>query len=74
MLTDDVPFIASQFGSMFSTACSIAERYAPAFQGVADGTLSVEDANREAEKDVIELVGSLVEAGLINSSVEDGGK
>lgn len=50
MLTDDAPFIESQFGSMFSTACSIAERYAPAFKGVAEGNISVEDAVRNAEK------------------------
>ncbi len=49
MLTDDAPFIASQFGSMFSTACSIAERYAQAFKGVADGRLSVGTAIHNAE-------------------------
>lgn len=37
MLVDDAPFYRDQFATMFATACSIADRYAPAFQEVIAG-------------------------------------
>ena len=44
MLVDDAPFSREQFRTLFATACSLADRYAPAFKQVIEGTLSPENA------------------------------
>ncbi|MFC1511712.1 YbjN domain-containing protein [Candidatus Latescibacterota bacterium] len=43
MLVDDAPFNREQFKTLFATACSLADRYAPAFRRVIEGG-SVEEA------------------------------
>jgi hypothetical protein len=44
MLTDDAPFHAGQFSTMIATALSTADRYAPAFEAVLQGDLTVTEA------------------------------
>jgi hypothetical protein len=44
MLTDDAPFYRSQFATMLATACTVAERYSPAFRAVIEGNCTAHEA------------------------------
>lgn len=50
MLTDDADFNAGQFGTMLSTAVADAERYAPAFDAVIAGRMTVPGALSAVEE------------------------
>ncbi len=44
MMTDDAPFHAGQFSTLIATALSTVDRYAPAFEAVLHGRLTVAEA------------------------------